>query len=356
MKRFFVLLSVLALTAMSAFSFAACGGKVTPGDKAISVVAPDGAPLLSLTKMWAEDFKIADGYDVTYQSLTGGDPLTTALMKSEPDIAIAPINVCAKVYNEGKGYRFAGVSIWGIMHIVTNSTAQTVALDDIKGKNIVAFQKAATPGITLRAVLTQNNIGFTENLNGSVEGDKVNILYLADAPAVQAAVVAGKITADGDEIAIEYALLPEPVATAITGATKDKPQGQFWAKINLQNEWKAKNNGDMYPQAGLIFHERLLASDKAFVDKFIEMAAMSTAWAAQNPEAAGNLAKEKLGSTLPGGTPIKAAVNAGRLPLNFTYAADAKTAAAAYLGIIFNDNGNNLVGGKLPDDTFYYAK
>jgi NitT/TauT family transport system substrate-binding protein len=336
-----------------AFVLAGCDPVDPDGPKSIKVVVPDGAPLLSLTKMWAEDFGVDDGYEISYEKLTGADQLTAALMLSDPDFAIAPINVCAKMYNDGKGYRFAGVSIWGIMHIVSNQSISTVA--ELKGQNVFAFAKAGTPGITIRSILAQNNIVFSENVDGTVAPNEVNIIYLSEAGDVRNAIVAG--TMGGVEV--KFALLPEPVATAIAGATASLTHGPFTAKINLQTEWKAKNDGEMYPQAGLIFHERLLENDKAFVDKFIALAEMSTTWANDNPELAGNAAKEELGSTaIPGGAPVKAAVNAGRLPLVFTYAKDAKAAVEAYLTIIKNDSVNsaNLIGGKLPDDEFYYSK
>jgi NitT/TauT family transport system substrate-binding protein len=333
---------------------AGCGGggkavaeSETGGVKSIRVVMPDGAPLLSLAKMRVEDFAIDAGYEVSYETLPTADLLTAVLVNEEADFAIAPVNVCSVMYNNGKGYRLAGVSIWGIMHIISDQPgAQT--LESLKGQTILAFTKGGTPGITLRSVLTRNGIAYAEGeLGESVPSDTVNIVYLNAADEVRNALVVGKL----NDVAIKYALLPEPVATAIAGATN----GTYSAKINLQDEWEKANGGERYPQTGLIFHERLLASDAAFVKKFIALADMSTGWAFANPLHAGNLAKDALNSSgLPGGAPVQAAVRAGRLPLQFVYADEAQKAVSAYLGIIAAENPA-LVGGKLPDDAFYYA-
>jgi NitT/TauT family transport system substrate-binding protein len=317
------------------------------GVKSIRVVMPDGAPLLSLAKMRAENFVIEEGYEVSYETLPTADLLTAVLVNGEADFAIAPVNVCSVMYNNGKGYRLAGVSIWGIMHIVSNQSGART-LDSLKGETILAFTKGGTPGITLRSILTQNNIAYTEQeLGASVPPDAVNIVYLNAADEVRNALVAGRV----DDVEIKYALLPEPVATAIAGATS----GKYSAKINLQDEWEKANGGQRYPQAALIFHERLLATDAAFVEKFIALADMSTGWAFANPLQAGNLAKDVLKSNgLPGGAPVQAAVKAGRLPLQFVYADEAQEAVSAYLEIIALENAT-LIGGKVPDGAFYYT-
>jgi NitT/TauT family transport system substrate-binding protein len=318
----------------------------------INVAAPDGAPLLSIAKMWSDNPTILEDYTVTYK-YNGADDLTAALISKSPDLAIAPINLAAKLYNENVGYRLAGVSIWGMMHLVSNQTISSIT--ELKGKNIFAFAKAGTPGITIRSILTQYDVAFTENIDGTIEGDKANLIYLSEAGNLRDAMIAGKV----GNIDVQYGVLPEPVATAIAGATASLPHGQYSVKINLATAWKSQNNGENYPQAGLIFHERLLSHDQAFLNAFIDQAALSTSWAFANPEEAGNLAKSSLGSAaIPGGAPVKAAVNAGRLPLEFTLAPLAKTSVNNYLTIILNDSASslNLIGGKLPDDNFYYQK
>ena len=207
----------------------------------------------------------------------------------------------------------------------------------LKGKTVYAFTKSGTPGITLRSLLTQYGIEYIEDLTaGTVPADTVNVVYLNEASDVR------------DRIAMRnsdahFAVLAEPVATAITALT----DGRFAVKLNFQDLWKEKNNGAMYPQAGLFFHERLLEKDKAFLDKFISLTELSVAWAHANPKAAGDLAKNVLQSAaIPGGGPVQTAVAAGRLPLWFTYAPDAKIAVGEYLNVIRNDSANsaNLIG------------
>jgi len=316
----------------------------------VKITVPDGAPLLTSVKM-QHDNDFDDGFHTLNWSVTANaDTLVAELLQETPDIVVAPINVGAKMYSEGHKYRLAAVPVWGIMHIVTNQTLDASLsnpLQNLLGETIFAFSKSGTPGITLRSILTQYNIPHQETLdpNAAVPADKVNIYYLTDASDVKNAIAPGIAG-----INVKYALLAEPVATAISGATS----GAYSAKINIQTLWTANNGGKMYPQAGLFFHERLLAKDKVFLKNFVELYEESTAWALTNPLEAGNIAKNDLDSTaIPNGTIVQNAVNAGRLPLNFVYSKDAKEAVSSYLEIVYNEFPT-LVGNKIPDSKFYY--
>jgi NitT/TauT family transport system substrate-binding protein len=351
MKKLIGSIAALVLLIGTLFAFASCD-RIFPKkdeDTVVKVVVPDGAPILSVTKLWSEDLAIREGFKTEYSYLNGADALVSTLLAKEPDIAIAPINVCATMYNNGSGYRFAGVSIWGIMHIVGNEAVSGV--EGLSGKKILGFAESGTPGITLRKIITESGLSVKKlaDNDDSVSAGEVGILYLADAPTIVSDLVGGIS-------GFSFALLPEPVATAIAGAT----QNRYSVKINLQSEWQAKF-GESYPQAGLIFHERLLADDgkKEYLNSFIAAIDMSAAWANANPREAGNIAVDKDGAIkstgLPGGAPIETAVNGGRLPLGFTSVEKSKAAVNSYLTIIHASNPN-LVGGSVPglDSDFYY--
>jgi len=318
----------------------------------INVMLVDGAPLLNMIYMMSEDFAGVDGYDISFTMTNDSDALVAALLNQEPDFAIAPINVAAMMNNNGSGYRLAAVTIWGIMHIVSDQDVTT--LEHLKGETIVAFGRSGTPGITLRTILRQSNIDFVEpdSANFTPDPDKVSIIYLTAASDVRDAI------ATGMEIggkAVNFGLLAEPVATAITGFASNAGRPGFTARINLQTEWARNNNGEIYPQAALIFHERLLVENAGFVNEFITMVEQSSIYANNNPVEAGDLAVSLGSVAIPNGTVVGNAHNAGRLPINFTNAANAKQAVNSYLQAFLDENAN-LIGGKMPADNFYYVK
>jgi len=123
----------------------------------------------------------------------------------------------------------------------------------------------------------------------------------------------------------------------------------------LQTEWARNNNGEIFPQAALIFHERLLTNNVDFVNDFIAMAEQSSIYANENPVEAGDLAVTLGSIVIPNGTIVGNAYNAGRLPMNFTHAADAKSTVNNYLQAFMEENAN-LIGGRMPADSFYYVK
>ncbi|MDR0221317.1 MAG: hypothetical protein LBI54_07945 [Lachnospiraceae bacterium] len=343
---------LFAVTILALGLLAACSRDAAAGgaDTAISVMLVDGAPLLSMAYMMSDEAAGIDGYDISYTMTNDSDALVAALLNQEPDFAIAPIKVAAMMNNNGSGYRLAAVTIWGIMQIVSDQ--DVAALADLRDETIVAFGRSGTPGITLRAVLEQNNIPYNEpeTTNFMTNPDQVSIVYLTAPSDVRDALATGMEI--GGKPA-SFGLLAEPVATAITGFAGNAGRPGFAAKINLQDEWAKNNNGEFYPQAALIFHERLLVDNKEFVNDFIALAEQSSVYANGNAVAAGDLAVSLGSVTIPNGTVVGNAYSAGRLPLDFTYAAAAKQAVNAYLEVFLAENAN-LIGGKMPADSFYY--
>jgi NitT/TauT family transport system substrate-binding protein len=315
----------------------------------IKVVMVDGSPLLTMSKMAWENFEIRKGYDINYTLIFDSDALVASLLNKEPDFAIAPVNVAAMMNANGSGYRLAAVPIWGILHIVSNQNISS--LDDLKGETLLVYGRSGVPGITIRALFELNNIKYVENQGTrfTVPADTVHIIYLAGASDVRDAVIAGRL----DNMTVKFALFAEPVATAIAGTTANLPQGQFTAKISLQSEWAKKNNGAVFPQAALIFHERLLEKDTVLIKKFIAMTELSAMYAQYYPKEAGDLVVTLGSISIPGGNITESAVKAGRIPLNFARAPAAKDAVNTYLKIIYEDTPS-LIGGSMPQDNFYY--
>lgn len=330
----------------------ACSNVDNPDDIAINVMLVDGAPLLSVAHMMSDDFAGISGYNLSFMKTNDVDTLVAALLNQEPDFAIVPINVAAMMFNNGSGYRLAAITTWGLMHIVSNRDISS--LEDLKGETVVAFGRAGTPGITLRSILTQNNIEFIEpeSVDFTPDPNKVSIIYLTAPSDVRDAIATGMYIGGKP---VEFGLLAEPVATAITGFANNMGRPDFSARINLQTEWARHNNDEIYPQAALIFHERLLLDHNDLVNEFIDTVEQSSIYANNNPIETGDLAVSLGSISFPNGTIVGLAHSAGRLPMNFTHAVDAKLAVITFLQVIMDENPN-LIGGRMPEDGFYYVK
>ncbi|MDR1906503.1 MAG: ABC transporter substrate-binding protein [Clostridiales bacterium] len=303
----------------------------------ISVYIPDGAPLLAIADMVRDgEGAIDKNYSVGYEVVTGAQ-IAPLLQQGTPDIAFAPINVCAIAFNSND-YVLAGVAVWGLNHIVTRENGIT-SLEQLKGQTIYAFQLAATPGITLKAVLTKNGIGYIEDQE-TAPADKVNIVGLSDANIVAQAIKTGSI--EGKEV--KFALLPEPVMTAAVNSSGGAVRHAF----DIQELWGEGS----YPQVGVVVKKSLTESHKDFVDKFIARLDDSERFARENPNACATIAINAMQSA---GLPSVAVVESflagsGQSAFLFKSAQDAKAAVKAYLAALTP----NLIGGSQPGDAFYY--
>ena len=345
-------ISIIALLFILTILLSACSDNNNVEDQEISVILVDGAPLMSMANLMSDEEMTIDGFDITYTITNDSDTLVAALLNQEPDFAVAPINVAALMHNNGSGYRLAAVTIRGILQIVSDQDISS--LDELKGQTIIAFGRSGTPGITLRAILNQNGIDYFEpdSLNFTPDPNQVSIVYLTAPSDVRDALATGMEIGGSPA---SFGLLAEPVATAITGFAQNAGRPGIEVKINLQAEWAKNNDGEIYPQAGLIFHERLLEHNKDFVDSFIDMAELSSIEANVNPSDTGDLAVALGSVAIPNGTVMSVAYNAGRFPIMFTHAKQAEAEVNRYLQIILNENPS-LIGGQMPDESFYYER
>jgi len=341
---------LVILCIFAALLITACAEEVRE-DVQINVMLVDGAPSLSMAYMMSEQFAGVDGMEISYTMTNDVDTLVAALMNSEPDFAIAPINIAAMMHANGSGYRLAAIPTWGLMHIVSDRDVSS--LEELRGETVIAFARAGTPGVTLRAVLTQSGIPFIEpeSADFTPDPDAVAIIYLTAPSDVRDAVATGMVVG-GEEVS--FALLAEPVATAITGFAGNMGREGFVARINLQDEWARNNDGEVYPQTALIFHERLLDGDMDLLSGFIAAVEQSTNFVVQSPVEAGDLMVELGSVAIPNGQVIGAAMNAGRIPMRFTRAPEARSAVETFLQTIFDENPN-LIGGAMPSDNFFFG-
>ena len=349
MKKFITL--VLCCLLLPGSVFAGGGRDRDATGVNINVMVVDGAPLVTMTQMMSEGAGAIEGYNISYTIIPDPTALVAALLNQEADFAIAPINIASMMHNNGSGYRLAAITSWSNLHIVSNQNV--TSLDDLRGETIFAFGRGAIPGITLRSVLRQNNIPYVEpvGLNFTVDPNAVHIIYFTAAIDVRNVIIAGSL----DGMPVRFGLMVEPVATATAAATANLPHGPFVPGINLQNEWARVNDGEIPPQAGLIFHERLLANHADFVDRFISMAEVSTVYAQNNPVSAGDIAVGFGSLSIPNGQVVSAAFNAGRFPIHFARANDAREPVNSFLQAILNE-APPLIGGRMPSDAFFHAE
>jgi NitT/TauT family transport system substrate-binding protein len=281
-----------------------------------------------MIKMLEEKPALAGTSAVEYQVLDNPELITSKMMSGEIDFAALPTNLAANLYNKGIPYQIAAISSWGVMYAVsTDPSIKDWA--GLKGEKIYVFGKGTTPDIVFRYLLQKNGL----NPDTDVQLD-----YTLGQVELAQSIIAGRVS---------LAVLPEPW---VTQAAKGNSAARV--VLDLQKEWEKAQGGQIAMTVTCLAVKKDLAQKHPeVVDSFLKYYKESIGWVNQNPAQAGQLVeKHQIG--------LKAAVAQEAIPRCYLRYADAKEsmpAVKSFLKVLF-EFAPQSIGGKLPDDEFYYQK
>jgi NitT/TauT family transport system substrate-binding protein len=291
--------------------------------KKVEVMALSGTSGLAMVKLFAEN-STADTR-INYTVLKSPDLLMAKLVAGEADLAALPINQAAILYNKGVAIQVAAVIGWGVLYIVGNDpTIKT--WKDLKGKELYLAAKGAVPDLLFRYLATQNGLHPDQDL-------KLN--YIASPVELAKMTAAGKVT---------LATLPEPWVTEVLTRAP-----QLKVVLDYQSEWsRLEKQKATYPQTCVVVSRKLLKGQPLVVKRFLKDLQRSMNWLQRHPEQGGILAEKyvQISAT---------AVQKGlpRCNLNYQSARRVRPAVQQFLRRL-NAITPAAIGGKLPDDGFYY--
>jgi len=147
---------------------------------------------------------------------------------------------------------------------------------------------------------------------------------------------------------ISCALVPEPFATVAILNSGAGPEPVRRA-IMIKDEWKAAGFGPDFPMTLCVIRKEYADKYPETVRKFLQAYKESIAWTVANPAEAGKLVES-------GGLGLKAPIAAKSIPSgNFTFipAVEARDSIEKLLSV-FVSYAPEAIGGKLPDDGFYF--
>lgn len=217
-----------------------------PVAEPIKVLAPTGAPALSVMEL------AADGVN-TVDFVTGSEALSAEFAKSDSDydMILAPINLGAKLISADKTvYRLEAVITWGNLYLVGTSDT---ALEE--AGNFAAFGEGSVPDIVFK-----NSV--------DVESLVPEITYYSSAQDVQGILLSGKA---------ESGLLAEPAVTATIA--KAKEQGiELKVILDLQSAYQEKmsTTSTGFPQAAIFVKqgsEEKVSAALSQIESFVNEAA-----------------------------------------------------------------------------------
>ncbi|MEL7602116.1 MAG: ABC transporter substrate-binding protein, partial [Bacillota bacterium] len=254
------------------------------------------------------------------------DEVSGKIVTGEADIAAAPINLAAALYNKTEGkVAIIAVNTLGVLYVLENGeTVNSIA--DLSGKTLYATGQGATPEFVLNYLLEKNG----------VDG-KVDVQYMADHAELAALLAA-------DEGGVKIAMLPEPNVTAAL-----LKNSSLRIALDLTEEWNKVSGGAQLVQGCLIARKDVLENNPDAVNAFLEEYAAATAFVNEKPDDAAALI-EKYGIMASAAAAKTAIPNCNIVCVT---GEDMQADALAMLQVLFAADPKS-VGGKLPGDDFYY--
>ena len=263
----------------------------------------------------------------SFEMATAADEILSLMAKGLLDIALVPANVAATYYQKTKGsVAVIDVNTLGVLYLVSSDDS-VKGLGDLKGRTIYLTGKGTTPDYVLQYLLQGAGYG---------EGD-VKLEYKSEATEV-AAILAQTEGALG--------FLPQPFVTA--AMMQNDKLGIVLSANDAWMETQGENASGLVTGVTIVRKEILEKYPHA-VASFLEEHAASAAAINEDPTEGANYCLKE-------GIVAKEAIAIKAIPYcNVTCLTgeEMKQALQSYLEILCQFN-SATVGGKLPEEDFYY--
>ena len=296
------------------FSMLFITGCIDDSSKKVSVIVPTGTPSLGIANV------LNDKTLVDANIVSGSDPLIAAFTNASYDVVVAPVNLGAKLYNANENFSYIlyKTIVWGNYYLVSNEEIAT--LESLEGKTVLVFGKNSTPDVVLRTLISAKNIN-------------VNLEYVDDVATANSYLLSGKA---------------DIIVSAEPSLTKMSANKNFYT-LDLQKQWQQLTGSYSLPQAGIFIKkdskdEKYL---KTVLDKMIESVQM--AQTKPNVLIASAVSVDENIAKIVEETLQKAIGNC-----NLRVEETDKEAIEFYFSQVIQLGIGATVGGKLPDEAFYY--
>lgn len=308
----FIKIFTLMLVALISFQLLGCVDK----QKKVSVIVPTGTPSLGVANA------ISDTTLVNANIVSGSDGLVAAFTNANYDIVVAPVNLGVKFYNTVENFEYVlyETIVWGNYFIASTEEIVINSFEELDGKTLLVFGKNSTPDVVVRTLIAHYDINVT-------------LEYVDDVSTANAYLKTGKA---------DIIVSAEPSLTKFSS-------GAIYNTYDLQQAWAEVTGSYSFPQAG-IFVKKSLKDDqdvKNVLNKMIESVEMASSkpnlLVTKAVSVDENLNKIGLET-------LQKAIGNCNLRLD----ANQQEAISYYCQKVINLGIGQTVGGKLPDEGFYY--
>lgn len=337
-KRMKKLSAVLMACAMAVSMLTGCGSSNESQDNTketepveVNVTALKGPTAMGMVSLMDDvDNGKVDSENYKFTIAASIDEVTPAISQGETDIAAVPANVASVLYNKLEGgVQVLAVNTLGVLYIVENGdTVQSAA--DLKGKTIYASGKGATPEYALNYILQQNGLDPAADVTIEWKSEHSEcVAALAQDPS-------------------GIAMLPQPFVT-----TAQMKNPDLRVALDLTEEWDKVQEDAQEPGALLtgvvVVRTEFAKENPEAVSDFLERYKASVDFVNENVDEAAQLVGQY--------DIVTAEVAQTAIPecnIVCITGDEMQEKLSGYLSVL-NDQNPEAVGGKLPDDDFYYT-
>ncbi len=289
----------------------------------ITVAGPPSPPSLPILRM-IESKALGDSVSINFQAWESIDTLTALANDTKVSFLALPLNNAVVMYNKGMDLSLMNINTWSVMDMVTTDPA-VQGWADLKGTTLYVPMKSSPVDYITQTFLKQN---------GLEPGIDIDLQYTQLAEGAQL-LLSGKAST---------IVSIQPQITAI-----QMKNDQVRSIVDYKKEWQQVTGlSTDLPNAGLATKQSVLTSQPELVARFQEEYQKALEWTLDNPKEAGALANKYF--------KLDAAVVEQAIPhmaLAFASASDSKEVLATYYQTLMNYSKDSI-GGKLPDEQFYY--
>jgi NitT/TauT family transport system substrate-binding protein len=346
MKRYSVLLALMLVLIILLVS--ACSNPETPTSPAATTAPTSTQPPISkvdnlrlvgtigpmaipLAYMAEKNVLSPVANKTTFSVWATPTQLQAIIAGGQGDFVALPSNSSATFYNKGVQLQYLDNSIWNILYLIT-SDPNVKSVKDLKGKTVSVPYQGAVPDAMFQSLCKQSGLDATKDLV---------TFYTPDPVQASQRLLTGQDA---------YVLLSEPSATSVI--EKGQASGiTYYRAFSMAAEWnKTSASKTNTPIAGTVVLGAMKNRPeivKVFVTEYVK----AVQWMLANPVEAGQVGARAL--TDQGFTAPILTESLQNIDWRHQYSADARTDLEAFFTTL-SLVSPNFIGGKLPDDGFYY--
>ena len=346
MKKLLALLLLLTLSITSltscGFNFKSLFDKDSDDETVINIGFMEGPTGMGMAKLIHDYTTNYLPEDSKYQFTKFKDAkdATAALVAGSVDLACLPTNNAATIYNTKDGaVKVLAINCLNSLFVMTKSGTELNSFDELEGKTIHTISNG-TPKVILEHALNEMGINATVSTKAVINGNEKELVQPSD---LASALING---------AVDIALVPEPVATAAPLQIKAQNKDYSYSvAIDLASVWDDISDTPV-AMGCIVGRTDFINENKDAVNAFLEEYKASIEYIGNkdNLDSSANLIVE---ATVLGAVPA-AKKSLSNLLDAIAYKDGAEM--TAILKAFYGSINSNLIGGKLPDDNFYYQK